>query len=90
VAAESFGGFDAAPGDADEDSPLTQPATQFGEVIAFVGVQLGWSALPRARTGLHCGDGLDQGFEPIHVVGVGPGDPAGQRQASRVGQQVDL
>ena len=88
--AEFVAGFDALAGDAGRDSSLVQPSAQFGDVVGLIGVELGGSGASGTAPGAHSGDGPDEGFEGVVVVGVGRRNSDGQGQSGAVGQCVDL
>src|SRR5689334_23912865 len=81
VPAEAFAGLDAAPGDAGHDRPAAQSTAAPGEILAFVGMQLGrpaaWSsgALADGRDGVH------RVLQLPAVVDVGRGQGHGERDA---------
>lgn len=90
VLAEFLAGFDAFAGDAHGDSLLAYPVSEFGLVVGFVGVELVRLAPAGPPPGFHGGDGQNQRFEGVRVVGVRGRDRDRQRQSRPVGQCMDL
>ena len=90
VSAESIVGLDALTRDADADVAVAEPLAEVGDVVGLVGVEFGGSAAAGAAAGADCGDGRDQRFEHVGVVGVGCGHRHRQGNPATVGQHVDL
>ena len=79
VCAESFAGFDAFAGDPNHDAAVAYPPSQVGVVVGFVGVQLRRFAAAWATSRSDRGNGPDERFECVGVVGVRGRDGRRQR-----------
>jgi hypothetical protein len=93
VPAQSLAGLDAAPRNARGDATSTQRSPQVGIVVALVGVQLGraFPRSPRFAAGTDDrGNGVDQGQQLGRIVGIGCGQPHGERNAVAVDDQMVL
>lgn len=90
VSAQALAALDAAAGDARNNGPPAQRLSAEGEIIAFVGVQLGraaaWAAgaLPDRRYG------IDHLLQQLAVVPVGRRNPHGQGDAVGIDEDVAL
>ena len=91
--AEPLWGLNAAPGDPRADAPAAQHLPAPCEVVAFVGVQLGWApawpAWPPPRS-QHRWDRIDQLLQQPRIVGIGRRQAHGQRDPTAVDQQMVL
>lgn len=90
VPAQALAALDAAPGDARDDRPPPQGPPAVGEVVAFVGVQLGRAAPWPPRTLADRRHGIHQRLQQLAVVPVGGGDPQGEGDTVGIDEDVAL
>jgi hypothetical protein len=87
---QAFRTVDAAPGNTWLDRTSAQRGAAMREVVALVGMELGWSLLRSADAMADRRHGIDQLFEEAAVVDICRAEPDGERDTLGVGNQVAL
>src|SRR4051812_13786237 len=90
MAAEALPALDAAPGDPGDDGTPAQCPPAVGEVVSFVGMELGRSTPRPAGALADCRYGIDQILQQLAVVPIGRRNPQGKGDAVGVHKDVAL
>jgi hypothetical protein len=90
VPSQPLGRLDARTRDPRGDAPSAQPGQGLGGVVGLVRAQLARAPAPWPAPGPDRRDRLDQRPQRVNVMDVGGRDPDGERDALRVGQNVQL
>jgi hypothetical protein len=90
VLAQPLTALDATAGNTVLDAAALASKTATAVIIGLVGMQLVRAAPRSAALSRHEWDGVEQFLERFAVVGVGPGQQEGERDAATVGDEVTL
>jgi hypothetical protein len=88
--AQALAALDAATGDAGDDASPPQGSSAEGEIIALVGVQLGWASPGTADALADRRHGIDHLLQQLAVMPVGRRDPYGQWDAVGIDEDMAL
>jgi hypothetical protein len=90
VLAQPLAALDATAGNTVLDAAALASKTATAVIIGLVGMQLVRAAPRSAAPSRHEWDGVEQFLARFAVVGVGPGQQEGERDAATVGDEVTL